>query len=118
METISRAFFLFHIEVDLYTPYTHKQTISTRTLSPVKVTCHFYEGDDEAFTTDIADITPPDQLPPTKWRRFSSNFVGSVKWSEKTSDHSDTGGWCVGINVVLCIIVHWAAVNSSSNCYA
>ncbi len=72
----------------------------------IKVTRHFYEGDDEALTTDIAAITPLTSYPPPNWRRFSSNFVGSVKSSEKqeTSEHSDTGGWCVGINVVLCII--------------
>ncbi len=80
-----------------------EQTVFTRTLSPVIVTCHFYEGDEEAFTTGIA---APDQLSPTSGRRFSSKCVASVKSSGGmetiVSTCSDTGEWCSDIKHIVC----------------
>ena len=63
--------------VHLY-QFTLTQTTTTRALSPVKVTRHFYKNDTEDFSTHLPTEPPSDrQTSSLDWRRFSTNFVPS-----------------------------------------
>ncbi len=97
---------LIHDEVNvLYTLH-----ISSRPSRPglcphaVKVTRHFYEGEDEAFTTDIATMAPPlTSYPPGGSAQNVWHLSNLVDGWRLVHEHSDTLRWVMVFGHVLTI---------------